>query len=425
MLPRRLTSPAAAGNLPRLFSRQSSGPLSITPNRRRIGSDRDGNPVLLVGRGQAVRHETLDLASGGSNPPAPAMSGAGGAAPVRSSRRVRRPWERRARMEAGRSPAFQRMSSGGDRMDPCRIFCGNASRRLGQAICEWLNTPLGDAEVTRFEDGEVSVRFNENIRGSDVFIVQATGAPAENLMELLVMLDAAARASARRVTAVLPYFGYARQDRKDQPRAPISAKLVANLITVAGADRVLTMDLHSAQIQGFFDIPFDHLYAAPVLVDYFAQKKIKDLIVVAPDIGSVKMARAYAKRLGCDLALVDKRRPRADAVEIMNIIGDVDGKNVVLFDDVVTTARTLCQAAVAIRAQGAREIYAGVTHGVFSPESLERITKSPIRELVITDTVSHERAPLPPNITELSVAGRLGEAVQRIHEERSLSSLFI
>jgi ribose-phosphate pyrophosphokinase len=185
------------------------------------------------------------------------------------------------------------------------------------------------------------------------------------------------------------------------------------------------MDLHSAQIQGFFDIPFDHLYAAPVLVEHFAQKNIKDLIVVAPDIGSVKMARAYAKRLGCDLALVDKRRPRADAVEIMNIIGDVEGKNVVLFDDVVTTARTLCQAAVAIRAQGAREIYAGVTHGVFSPESLERITKSPIRELVITDTVSHERAPLPPNITELSVAGLLGEAVQRIHEERSLSSLFI
>ncbi|HTK31510.1 MAG TPA: ribose-phosphate pyrophosphokinase [Candidatus Saccharimonadaceae bacterium] len=310
-------------------------------------------------------------------------------------------------------------------MDACRIFAGNASRKLAQSICEKLKVPMGDADVSRFEDGEVSVKFNENIRGSDVFIVQATGAPAENLMELLVMLDAAKRASCRRVTAVLPYFGYARQDRKDQPRAPITAKLVANLITTAGADRALTMDLHSAQIQGFFDIPFDHLYAAPVLVEHFAQKNIKDLIVVAPDIGSVKMARAYAKRLGCDLALVDKRRPRADAVEIMNIIGDVEGKNVVLFDDVVTTARTLCQAAIAIRAQGAREIYAGVTHGVFSPESLERITKSPIRELVITDTVSHERAPLPPNITELSVAGLLGEAVQRIHEERSLSSLFI
>ena len=310
-------------------------------------------------------------------------------------------------------------------MDACRIFSGNASRKLAQSICEKLKVPMGDADVSRFEDGEVSVRFNENIRGSDVFIVQATGAPADNLMELLVMLDAAKRASARRVTAVLPYFGYARQDRKDQPRAPISAKLVANLITVAGADRALTMDLHSAQIQGFFDIPFDHLYAAPVLVEHFAQKNIKDMVVVAPDIGSVKMARAYAKRLGCDLALVDKRRPKADAVEVMNIIGDVSGKNVVLFDDVVTTARTLCQAALAIRGQGAMEIYAGVTHGVFSNDSLARISQSPIRELVITDTVSHEHMKLTPNVTELSIAGLLGEAVQRIHEERSLSSLFI
>jgi ribose-phosphate pyrophosphokinase len=310
-------------------------------------------------------------------------------------------------------------------LDPCRVFCGNASRRLAQAICDKLKVPLGDADVSRFEDGEVSVRFNENIRGSDVFIVQATGAPADHLMELLVMLDAAKRASARRVTAVLPYFGYARQDRKDQPRAPISAKLVANLITVAGADRALTMDLHSAQIQGFFDIPFDHLYAAPVLIDYFAQKKIPNLMVVAPDIGSVKMARAYAKRLGADLALVDKRRPKADAVEIMNIIGDVEGKNVILFDDVLTTARTMCQAAHAIQEQGAREIYAGVTHGVLCPDAFERVAKSPIRELAFTDTLDHSNMSLPPNFRELSVAGLLGEAVQRIHEERSLSSLFV
>ncbi len=310
-------------------------------------------------------------------------------------------------------------------MDPCRIFAGNASRKLAQSICEKLKTPVGDVEVARFEDGEVSVKFNENIRGGDVFIVQATGAPAENLMELLVMLDAAKRASARRVTAVLPYFGYARQDRKDQPRAPISAKLVANLITVAGADRALTMDLHSAQIQGFFDIPFDHLYAAPVMIEYYARKKIRDLVVVSPDVGGVKMARAYAKRLGADLVLTDKRRPRPDAVEIMNIIGDVSGKNCVLFDDVVTTARTLCQAAEAIRDQGAKEIYAGVTHGVFAPGALERIGASPIRELVITDTVCHDGAALPSNVTELSVAGLLGEAVQRIHEERSLSSLFV
>ena len=310
-------------------------------------------------------------------------------------------------------------------MDPCRLFAGNASMKLAKAICEKLKVPLGDVDVARFEDGEVSVRFNENIRGSDVFVIQATGAPADHLMELLVMLDAAKRASARRVTAVMPYFGYARQDRKDQPRAPISAKLVANLITVAGADRALTMDLHSAQIQGFFDIPFDHLYAAPVLIDYFAQKNLPDLVVVAPDVGGVKMARAYAKRLGAELALTDKRRPRPDAVEIMNIIGDVEGKVAVLFDDLVTTAGTLCQAAEAIRAQGALDISAGVTHGVFSASAFERVARSPIKELVITDTIDHSHLKLPPNVRELSIAGLLGEAVQRIHEERSLSSLFV
>ena len=246
-------------------------------------------------------------------------------------------------------------------MDPCRIFSGTSSHKLTSAICKRLKVPVGDAVVSRFEDGEVSVRFNENIRGSDVFIVQSTNAPADHLMELLVMLDAAKRASARRVTAVLPYFGYARQDRKDQPRAPITAKLVANLITVAGAD----------------------------------------------------------------LALVDKRRPRADAVEVMNIIGDVEGKNAVLFDDLVTTARTLCQAAAAIRARGALDIYAGVTHGVFCPGSFERIAASPIKEVVVTDTLVHEPGSLPAQVRELTVAGLLGEAVQRIHEERSLSSLFV
>ena len=310
-------------------------------------------------------------------------------------------------------------------MDPCRIFSGSASQQLTQSICTRLKVPVGDVVVSRFEDGEVSVRFNENIRGGDVFIVQSTNAPADHLMELLVMLDAAKRASARRVTAVMPYFGYARQDRKDQPRAPITAKLVANLITVAGADRALTMDLHSAQIQGFFDIPFDHLYAAPVLIEHFATLDLPKLVVVAPDIGSVKMARAYAKRLGADLALTDKRRPRPDAVEIMNIIGDVDGKNAVLFDDVVTTASTLCQAAAAIRNAGAKEIFAGVTHGVLSASAGERLAKSPITELVITDTVCHEAAKLPPKVRVLSVAKLLGEAVQRIHEERSLSSLFV
>jgi len=308
-------------------------------------------------------------------------------------------------------------------VDPCRIFAGNASRRLAQSICETLRVPLGDAEVNRFADGEVSVKINENIRGSDVFIVQATNAPAENLIELLVMLDAAKRASARRVTAVMPYFGYSRQDRKDQPRAPISAKLVANLITVAGADRALTMDLHSAQIQGFFDIPFDHLYAAPVLIDHFVQMKLGDIVVVAPDIGSVKMARAYAKRLGAELALVDKRRPRPDSVEILNVIGDVDGKNAVFFDDMVTTGRTLCHAAETIKARGARRIFAGATHGVFCEGALERIEASPIEELVVTDTLHQPE--VSKKITQLSIAGLLGEAVARIHEERSLSSLFV
>jgi ribose-phosphate pyrophosphokinase len=310
-------------------------------------------------------------------------------------------------------------------VESCRIFAGNASRHLAESICQRLHVPLGQADVSRFEDGEVSVKIIENIRGTDVFIIQATGAPADNLMELLVMLDAAKRASARRVTAVLPYFGYARQDRKDQPRAPISAKLVANLITVAGADRVLTMDLHSAQIQGFFDIPFDHLYAAPVLIDCFQRKNLSNLVVVAPDVGGVKMARAYAKRLGAELALVDKRRPKPDSVEVMNIIGEVEGKSVVLFDDVITTARTLCEAAEALKKQGCAEIYAGVTHGVFCPGAFERLEASPIRELVVSDTLSHDGMKLPAKVTELSISGLLGEAVKRIHEERSLSSLFV
>jgi len=306
-----------------------------------------------------------------------------------------------------------------------RLFTGNANRPLAKAICDYLGTDLGDATVDKFSDGETFVKINENIRGSDIFILQPTFAPATNVIELLVMIDAVRRASARRVTAVIPYFGYQRQDRKDQPRVPITAKLVANLITTAGADRVMTMDLHSAQIQGFFDIPFDHLYAAPVLVDHFMRHEIANLIAVAPDIGSVKMARAYAKRLSGGLAIVDKRRPRPDAVEMMNVIGEVDGKNVVIFDDIVSTGSTLVEAAEALKRAGAQEIYAAITHPVLCGNAIERIAKSPIRELVVTDSIPHAPEKLPPKIQVLTVAGLLGEAIRRIHDEESLSSLFI
>ena len=306
-----------------------------------------------------------------------------------------------------------------------KVFSGNANPELAERICEHLGVEVGVATIGQFEDGEIQVRIDENIRGLDVFVIQPTMPPAENMMTLLVMMDACRRASARRVTAVVPYYGYQRQDRKDQPRVPITAKLVANLITVAGADRMMAMDLHSPQIQGFFDIPFDHLYAAPVMIEYFLRKQLPDPVVVAPDIGSVKMARAYAKRLGAELALVDKRRPRADAVEVMNIIGDVEGKTVIFFDDIISTGRTLCQAAEAMRANGARDIYAGATHAVLADGAADRILASPIREVIVTDTIPQNAERLNEKFTVLSVGGILGEAIRRIHEERSLSSLFV
>jgi len=330
--------------------------------------------------------------------------------------------DRRAATSIKSQPEAPRLRSAETRL---RLFTGNANRPLASAICDCLGVELGDATVDQFADGETSVRINENIRGSDIFIVQPTFAPATNLMELLVMIDAVRRASARRVTAVIPYFGFQRQDRKDQPRVPITAKLVANLITTAGADRVMTMDLHSAQIQGFFDIPFDHLYAAPVLVDYFLRLQVPNIVVVAPDIGSVKMARAYAKRLSVGLAIVDKRRPRPDAVEMMNVIGDVEGKNVVIFDDVVSTGSTLVEAAEALKRAGARDIYAACTHAVLCGDAVERIRRSSVRELIVTDSIPHDPAKLAPTVKILSVAGLLGEAIRRIHDEESLSSLFI
>jgi ribose-phosphate pyrophosphokinase len=309
--------------------------------------------------------------------------------------------------------------------DTLRVFTGTSNRVLAEELCRYLQSGIGEAEVGRFSDGEISVRINENIRGCDIFVVQPTGAPADNLMELLVMVDAARRASANRVTAVIPYFGYARQDRKDQPRVPISAKLVANLLTVAGTDRVLTMDLHSSQIQGFFDIPFDHLFAAPVLIDYFRHKSIPDLTVVAPDVGSIKMARAYAKRLDASLALVDKRRTRADDAEVMNVIGEVEGRNVIIFDDVISTAKTVANAARALRNKGAREIYVGATHAVLSGEAPRYLQEAPVREVVVTDTLTLRPELRWDSLRILTVSRLLGEAIRRIHEERSLSSLFV
>ena len=310
-------------------------------------------------------------------------------------------------------------------VDSLRVFAGTSHPELARQICAYLKVSPGEVDVGRFSDGEITVRINENVRGCDIFILQPTQAPADNLVELLIMSDAARRASARRVTAVIPYFGYARQDRKDRPRVPISSKLVANLITTAGVDRVLTMDLHSNQIQGFFDIPLDHLFAAPVLIDYFRDKAIPDLTVVAPDVGSLKMARAYAKRLNASLALVDKRRTAADDAEVMNLIGEIEGRNIVIFDDVISTGRTIANAANALRQQGAGSIHVGVTHPCFAPQAGEILGCAPIDEVVVTDSLPPRDVGLQSKLRILSVSRLLGEAIRRIHEERSLSSLFV
>ncbi len=305
------------------------------------------------------------------------------------------------------------------------VFSGNANRRLAEEICRFLKIPIGSVLVSRFSEGEIRVKINQDVRGRDVFVVQSTCSPVnENLMELLILLDALRRASARRITAVIPYYGYARQDRKDQPRVPITAKLVANLLTVSGANRVLTMDLHAGQIQGFFDIPLDHLYAVNTFVDYIGTKKVKEMVVVSPDVGGIKMARAYAKRLRAELAIVDKRRLNDRDTEAMNILGEVKGKNVLLVDDLVATAGSLTEAIKALKAHGAREIRAAITHAVLSGPAIERIEKSALKELVVTDTI-----PIPPEkrnkkIKVLSVAPVLGEAIRRIHNEESVSSLF-
>jgi len=305
------------------------------------------------------------------------------------------------------------------------IFTGTANPALAKAICAELNVQLSDCLVGRFSEGEIRIKINENIRGKDVFVVQPTCPPPnDTLMELLMLLDAMRRASARRITAVVPYYGYARQDRKDQPRVPITAKLVANLITTAGADRVLTMDLHAGQIQGFFDIPLDHLYALNVFESYIRQKKLKPLVVVSPDVGGIKMARAYAKRLNAGLAIVDKRRATPDATEVMHILGEVQGKVCLLVDDLIATGSSIMEAARALKQHGARGIYAAITHPVLSGRAVEMLTSSPIQEMLVTDTIPLTKEHRHPKLTVLSVASLLAEAIRRIHYEQSISSLF-
>jgi ribose-phosphate pyrophosphokinase len=308
-----------------------------------------------------------------------------------------------------------------------KILTGNSNRPLADAISAYLGTALTRASVRRFSDMEVFVEIHENVRGEDVFVIQSTSFPAnDHLMELLVTLDALKRASARRTTAVIPYYGYARQDRKTSSRSPISAKLVANLITAAGADRVLTLDLHAPQIQGFFDIPVDNLYASPVLVkDIDKGHAGQELVIVSPDVGGVLRARDIARRVGADLAIIDKRRERAGASEVMNIIGEVEGRRCVLVDDIVDSAGTLCNAAQALVDSGASAVYAYVTHGVLSGGAVARVAASPIEMLVLTDSiVATEAVRVSHNIRQLTIAPLIAEAIRRISEERSVSSLF-
>ena len=310
-----------------------------------------------------------------------------------------------------------------------KVFCGNSNPALAQEICQLMGTKLGESEVKAFADGEVSVSLYETVRGSDVFVVQSTCNPVNNnLMELLIMIDALRRASAGRITAVIPYFGYARQDRKAKARDPISAKLVANMITAAGADRVLTMDLHANQIQGFFDIPVDNLAGNPIFVDYYAKKfgeKCEDMVVVSPDVGSVARARAFAQKLHMQLAIVDKRRQKANQCEVMNVIGDVDGKDCIIFDDMCDTCGTLCNAAKAlVEIGGAKSVHACATHAVLSGPAIERINNSVITELALLNTIPPVDAALSDRLKYLSVGPMFSEAIERIYQEVSISKLF-
>lgn len=310
-----------------------------------------------------------------------------------------------------------------------KIFSANTSRTMARQVADGLGLPLGKSDVSHFSDGEISVSINESVRGSDVFIVQSTCYPVNNnIMELLIMIDAMKRASAGRITAVIPYFGYARQDRKSKARDPISAKLVADLLTTAGADRILTMDLHAPQIQGFFNIPVDHLLGVPILAPYFSGKFAdckEDVVVVSPDLGSVTRARNFAQRIDAPIAIVDKRRQRANVSEVMNIIGDVKGKKVILVDDMIDTAGTLCNAANAIMEKGgALEVFACATHGVLSGPAIERINNSVIKELILLDTIPTTEDKKSPKITMLPVASVFAEAIERIYEDKPMSTMF-
>ncbi|MCM8823115.1 MAG: ribose-phosphate pyrophosphokinase [Candidatus Omnitrophica bacterium] len=310
-------------------------------------------------------------------------------------------------------------------MDKLLIFSGNSNLELAKEICEHLGIELGKTLVSRFSDGEIRVKIEENVRGKDIFVIQSTCAPVnENLMELLIMLDALKRASAWRVTAVIPYFGYARQDRKDQPRVPITAKLVANLLTEAGASRVLTLDLHAGQLQGFFDIPLDHLYAIEVFYNYFKEIKLEKLVIVSPDVGGIKMARAYAKKFSASLAIVDKRRDSPDSTEVMHILGEVKNKNVILVDDIISTGSSLVEAAKALKENGAGKIFSCVTHGVLSSDAVKKIESSCIDYLVITNSIPLSEEKKTDKIKVVSVGKLFAEAIKRIHKEESISVLF-
>jgi ribose-phosphate pyrophosphokinase len=306
-----------------------------------------------------------------------------------------------------------------------KIFCGNANRELAEEIVEYLGVPLGEAKVSRFQDGEITIAIDESVRGADVFVLQPTCSPTnDNIMELLIMIDALKRASARRITPVIPYYGYARQERKSKARDPITAKLMANLITTAGADRVVTMDLHAPAIQGFFDIPVDHLPGVPILAEYFRNKGLENVVVVSPDHGGVQRARNLAERIGAPLAIIDKRRPEPNVSEIMNVIGDIKDKHVIMIDDIIDTAGTITQGAQALVDRGAKDVYACCTHPVLSGPALDRLEKSVIKEVVVTNTIPMNPEKKIPKITALSVAPLLGAAIVRIHEDLSVSKLF-